>query len=84
MHKTEKEYSTEQEFKNKIRQSIVYEARKYIKKKESMFGKDYFRLKIGDDKAFVTSLANLVLEKMLCKVLILSFNLLFSILNLFF
>ncbi|WP_223155249.1 hypothetical protein [Campylobacter concisus] len=64
MHKTEKEYSTEQEFKNKIRQSIIDEARKYIKKKESMFGKDYFRLKIGDDKAFVTSLANLVLEKM--------------------
>ncbi|WP_346746991.1 hypothetical protein [uncultured Campylobacter sp.] len=64
MHKTEKEYSTEQEFKNKIRQSIIDEARKYIKKKESMFGKDYFRLEIGDDKAFVTSLTNLVLEKM--------------------
>ena len=29
-----------------------------------MFGKDYFRLEIGDDKAFVTSLTNLVLEKM--------------------
>ena len=64
MHKTEKEYSTEQEFKNKIRQSIVYEARKYIKKKESMFGKDYLRLEIGDDKAFVASLANLVLDQM--------------------
>jgi len=32
MHKTEKEYSNEQKFKNKIRQSIVDEARKYIKK----------------------------------------------------
>ncbi len=64
MHKTEKEYSTEQEFKNKIRESIIDEARKYIKKKESMFGKDYFRLEIGDDKAFVMSLTNLVLEKM--------------------
>lgn len=64
MHKTEKEYSTEQEFKNKIRQSIIDEARKHIKKKESMFGKDYFRLEIGDDKAFVASLTNLVLEKM--------------------
>ena len=64
MHKTEKEYSTEQEFKNKIRQSIVYEARKYIKKKESMFGKDYLRLEIEDDKAFITSLANLVLDQM--------------------
>ena len=33
MHKTEKEYSNEQKFKNKIRQSIVDEARKYIKRK---------------------------------------------------
>ena len=32
MHKTEKEYSNEQKFKNKIRQSIVDEARKSIKK----------------------------------------------------
>lgn len=64
MHKTEKEYSTEQEFKNKIRQSIVYEARKYIKKKESMFGKVYLRLEIEDDKAFITSLTNLVLDQM--------------------
>lgn len=64
MHKTEKEYSTEQEFKNKIRQLIVNEVKKYIKKEEPIFGKDYFRLEIGDDKAFVTSLTNLVLEKM--------------------
>ena len=64
MHKDEKEFNNEQEFKNKIRQSIVYEARKYIKKKESIFGKDYFRLEIGDNKAFVTSITNLVLEKM--------------------
>ena len=64
MHKTEKEYSTEQEFKNKIRQSIIDEARKYIKKKESMFGKDYFRLEIEDDKTFITSLTNLVLDQM--------------------
>ena len=64
MHRTEKDYSAEQEFKNKIRQLIVNEVRKYIKKEEPMFGKDYFRLEIGDDKAFVTSLTNLVLEKM--------------------
>ena len=64
MHKTEKEYSTEQEFKNKIRQSIIDEARKYIKKKESMFGKDYLRLEIEDDKTFITSLTNLVLDQM--------------------
>ena len=51
MHQDEKEFNNEQEFKNKIRQSIVDRARKYIKKKESMFGKDYFRLEIGDDKA---------------------------------
>ena len=63
MHRTEKDYSAEQEFKNKIRQLIVNEVRKYIKKEEPMFGKDYFRLEIGDDKAFVTSLTNLVLEK---------------------
>ena len=64
MHRTEKDYSAEQEFKNKIRQLIVNEVRKYIKKEEPIFGKDYFRLEIGDDKAFVVSLANLVLEKM--------------------
>lgn len=64
MHKDEKEFNNEQEFKNKIRQSIVDRARKYIKKKESMFGKDYFRLEIGDDKAFITSLTNLVLDQM--------------------
>ena len=64
MHKTEKEYSTEQKFKNKIGQSIVDEARKYIKKKESMFGKDYLRLEIDDDKTFITSLTNLVLDQM--------------------
>lgn len=64
MHKTEKEYSNEQKFKNKIRQSIVDEARKYIKKKESMFGKDYLRLEIEDDKTFITSLTNLVLDQM--------------------
>ena len=64
MHLDEKEYSTEQEFKNKIRQSIIDEARKYIKKKESMFGKDYFRLEIEDDKTFITSLTNLVLDQM--------------------
>lgn len=64
MHKTEKEYSTEQKFKNKIGQSIVDEARKYIKKKESMFGKDYLRLEIEDDKTFITSLTNLVLDQM--------------------
>ena len=64
MHKTEKEYSNEQKFKNKIRQSIVDEARKYIKKKESMFGKDYLRLETEDDKTFITSLTNLVLDQM--------------------
>ena len=64
MHKDEKEFNNEQEFKNKIRQSIVDRARKYIKKKESMFGKDYLRLEIGDDKAFITSLTNLVLDQM--------------------
>lgn len=64
MHKTEKEYSNEQKFKNKIRQFIVDEARKYIKKKESMFGKDYLRLEIEDDKTFITSLTNLVLDQM--------------------
>lgn len=64
MHKDEKEFNDKQEFKNKIRQLIVNEARKYIKKKESMFGKDYLRLEIEDDKAFITSLANLVLEQM--------------------
>ena len=64
MHKTEKEYSNEQKFKNKIRQLIVNEARKYIKKKESMFGKDYLRLEIEDDKTFITSLTNLVLDQM--------------------
>ena len=64
MHLDEKEFNDKQEFKNKIRQLIVNEARKYIKKKESMFGKDYLRLEIEDDKAFITSLANLVLEQM--------------------
>ena len=64
MHRTEKEYSAEQEFKNKMRQSIVDKTRKYIKKKESMFGKDYLRLEIEDDKAFITSLTNLVLDQM--------------------
>ena len=64
MHKDEKEFNNEQEFKNKIRQLIVNEARKYIKKKESMFGKDYLRLEIEDDKAFITSLTNLVLDQM--------------------
>ncbi|WP_169754110.1 hypothetical protein [Campylobacter curvus] len=64
MHRTEKDYSAEQEFKNKIRQLIVNEVKKYIKKEKPMFGKDYFRLEIGDDKAFVASLANLVLDQM--------------------
>lgn len=64
MHKDEKEFNNEQEFKNKIRQSIVDRARKYIKKKESMFGKDYLRLEIEDDKDFITSLTNLVLDQM--------------------
>ena len=68
MHKTEKEYSAEQKFKNKIRQLIANEVKKYIKKEEPIFGKDYFRLEIGDDKAFVASLANLVLEKMQYKI----------------
>ncbi|EJP76336.1 MULTISPECIES: hypothetical protein [Campylobacter] len=64
MHKDEKEFNNEQEFNNKIRQLIVNEARKYIKKKESMFGKDYLRLEIEDDKAFVEDLVNLVLDQM--------------------
>ena len=64
MHLDEKEFNNEQEFKNKIRQSIVYEARKYIKKKESMFGKEYFRIEAKDNKAFVEDLVNLVLEQM--------------------
>ena len=72
MHKTEKEYSNEQKFKNKIRQSIVDEARKYIKKKESMFGKDYLRLEIEDDKPFITSLTNLVLDQMQNKISIIT------------
>ncbi|WP_299027037.1 hypothetical protein [uncultured Campylobacter sp.] len=64
MHRTEKDYSAEQEFKNKIRQLIVNEARKYIKKEKPMFGKEYFRIEAKDNKAFVEDLTNLILEQM--------------------
>ena len=59
MHRTEKEYSAEQEFKNKMRQSIVDKARKYIKKKEPIFSKEYFRIEAEYNKAFVEDLVNL-------------------------
>lgn len=64
MHLDEKEFNDKQELKKKIKRFIVEEANKYIKKEKPIFGKDYFRLEIGDDKAFVASLANLVLDQM--------------------
>ncbi|WP_423904441.1 hypothetical protein [Campylobacter showae] len=64
MHLDEKEFNDKQELKKKIKRFIVEEANKYIKKEKPMFGKDYFRLEIGNDKAFVASLANLVLDQM--------------------
>ena len=64
MHLDEKEFNDKQELKKKIKRLIVEEANKYIKKEKPMFGKDYFRLEIGNDKAFVASLANLVLDQM--------------------
>ena len=64
MHKTEKEFEDEQKFKKRIARLVAEQAGKYIKKKEPVFGKDYFRLEIGDDKAFIASLTNLVLDQM--------------------
>ena len=41
MRKTEKEYSDEQKVKNKIKQLVVKEAKKHIKKEKPIFGKEY-------------------------------------------
>lgn len=72
MHKTEKEYSDEQKLKKKIKQLVVKQTKKYIKKEKPIFGKEYFRIETEDDKAFVEDLANLVLEQMQNKISIIT------------
>ena len=64
MHKDEKEFNDKQELKKKIKQLLVKEVKKYTKKEKPMFGKEYFRIEAEDDKAFITSLTNLVLDQM--------------------
>jgi len=64
MHLDEKGFNDKQELKKKIKRFIVEEANKYIKKEKPMFGKEYFRIEVEDNKAFVEDLANLVLEQM--------------------
>ena len=64
MHLDEKGFNDKQDLKKKIKRFIVEEANKYIKKEKPMFGKEYFRIEVEDNKAFVEDLANLVLEQM--------------------
>ena len=59
MHKDEKEFNNEQELKSKIKQLVVKEAKKHIKKEKPIFGKEYFRIEAEDNKAFVEDLLNL-------------------------
>ena len=64
MHLDEKEFNDKQGLKKKIKQLVVKEVKKYTKKEKPMFGKEYFRIEAEDDKAFITSLTNLVLDQM--------------------
>ena len=64
MHLDEKEFNDKQELKKKIKQLVVKEVKKYTKKEKPMFGKEYFRIEAEDDKTFITSLTNLVLDQM--------------------
>ena len=64
MHQDEKEFNDKQELKKKIKQLMVKEVKKYIKKEKPIFGKEYFRIEAEDDKAFVEDLTNLVLDQM--------------------
>ena len=64
MHKTEKEYSTEQELKSKIKQLVSKEAGKYIKKQKPFLADTYYRLDMQDTNAFLTNFTNLILDQM--------------------
>ena len=64
MHKTEKEYSTEQELKSKIKQPVSKEAGKYIKKQKPFLADTYYRLDMQDTNAFLTNFTNLILDQM--------------------
>ncbi|QPH85949.1 hypothetical protein CVT17_02700 [Campylobacter concisus] len=64
MYLDEKEFNDKQGLKKKIKQLVVKEVKKYTKKEKPMFGKEYFRIEAEDDKAFITSLTNLVLDQM--------------------
>ena len=64
MHQIAREYQSEQELKEKIQKLIEAEANKYMQKKETLLGDEYFRLEPNEKRALIVGLRNSVFEQM--------------------
>ena len=64
MHQIAREYQSEQELKEKIQKLIEAEANKYMQKKETLLGDEYFRLEPNEKRALIAGLRNSVFEQM--------------------
>ena len=64
MHQIASEYKSEKELKEKIQKLIETEANKYMQKKESLWGDEYFRLEPNEKRALIAGLRNSVFEQM--------------------
>ncbi|MBE9819041.1 hypothetical protein [Campylobacter concisus] len=64
MHQIAREYQSEQELKEKIQKLIEAEANKYMQKKETLLGDEYFRLEPNEKRALIAGLRNSVFEQL--------------------
>lgn len=64
MHQIAREYQSEQELKEKIQKLIEAEANKYMQKKETLLGDEYFRLEPNEKRALIVGLRNSVFEQL--------------------
>ena len=64
MHQIAREYQSEQELKEKIQKLIEAEANKYMQKKETLLGDEYFRLESNEKRALIAGLRNSVFEQL--------------------
>jgi len=64
MHQITREYKSEQELKEKIQKLIEAEANKYMQKKETLLGDEYFRLESNEKRALIAGLRNSVFEQL--------------------
>lgn len=72
MHQIAREYKSEQELKEKIQKLIEAEANKYMQKKETLLGDEYFRLEPNEKRALIAGLRNSVFEQLQENIIITS------------